>query len=42
MVLLLELADYSLSQFQSALEEITCASSLCQWGVPGETMEKAQ
>ena len=41
MALLLELADYSLSQFKSVPEEIACTSRLCQWGVPGETMQKA-
>ena len=61
--LLLELADYSLSQFNSFMtedviiqkpdnglrhervksvpEEIACTSRLRQWGVPGETMQKA-
>ena len=41
MALLLELADYSLSQFKSVPEEIACTSRLRQWGVPGETMQKA-
>ena len=41
MALLLELADYSLSQFKFVPEEIACTSRLRQWGVPGETMQKA-
>ena len=41
MALLLELADYSLSQFKSVPEEIACTSRLRQWGVPGETTQKA-
>ena len=41
MALLLELADYSLRQFKSVPEGIVCASRLRQWGVPGETMQKA-
>ena len=41
MALLLELADYSLSQFKSVPEEIACTSKLRQWGVPGETTQKA-
>ena len=40
MVLLLELADYSLSEFQSFPEGIVCTSRLRQWDVPGETMQK--
>ena len=38
---LLELADYSLSQFKYVPEDIVCTSSLRQCGVPGETMQKA-
>ena len=38
MALLLELADYSLSQFKSVPEKIACTSRLRQWGVPGETV----
>ena len=34
MELLLELADYSLSQFESVPEENACTSRLCQWGIP--------
>ena len=41
MVLLLELADYSLSRFISVPEKIACTNRLCQWGVPRETMQKA-
>ena len=41
MALLLELADFSLSQFKSVPEGIICTSRLRQWGVPGETMQKA-
>ena len=41
MALLLELADYSLSQFKYVSEEIACTSRLRQWGVPGETTQKA-
>ena len=41
MALLLELADYSLSQLKTVPEEIACTSRLRQWGVPGETMQKA-
>ena len=40
MALLLEIADYSLSQFKSVPEEIACTNRLCQWGVPGETIQK--
>ena len=36
MALLLELADYSLSQFKSVPEEIAYRSRLRQWGVSGE------
>ena len=39
--LLLELADYSLSQFKSVPKEIACTSRLRQQGVPGETTRKA-
>ena len=35
MALLLELADYSLNQFTTVPEEISCTSRLRQWGVPG-------
>ena len=38
MALLLELADYSLSQFKSVPEEFACTSWLRQWGVPRETI----
>ena len=44
MALLLELADYSLSQlnlFKFVPEEIACTSRLRQWGIPGESMQKA-
>ena len=41
MALLLELADYSMRQFKSVPEGIFCTSRLRQWGVPGETMQKA-
>ena len=41
MALLLQLADYSLSQFKSVPEEFACTNRLCQWGVPGETTQKA-
>ena len=42
MALLLELADYSLSQFKSVAEVIFCTSRLFhQWGIPEETMQKA-
>ena len=41
MALLLELADYSLSQFKSVSEEFAYRSRLPQWSVPGETMQKA-
>ena len=41
MGLLLKLADYSLNQFKSVTKEIACTSRLRQWGVPGETMQKA-
>ena len=41
MALLLERADYSLSQLKSVPEEIAFTSRLRQWGVPGETMQKA-
>ena len=42
MALLLERADYSLSQFKSVAEVIFCTSRLFrQWGIPGETMQKA-
>ena len=34
-------ADYSLSQFKSVLEEIVYTIRIFQWGVPGETMQKA-
>ena len=36
--LLLELADYSLSQFKSVPKEFACTSWLRQWGVPRETI----
>ena len=38
MARLLELADYSLSQFKSVPEGIACTSRLHQWVIPGETM----
>ena len=41
MALLLELAEYSMRQFKSVPEGIFCTSRLHQWGVPGETMQKA-
>ena len=41
MALLLELADYSLNEFQTVPEEIACTSRLRQWGVPGESLYKA-
>ena len=41
MALLLELAEYSMRQFKSVPEGIFCTSRLRQWGVPGETMQKA-
>ena len=34
MELLLEVADYSLSQFKPVPEEIACTSRLRQWGIP--------
>ena len=42
MALLLELADYSLSQFKSVPKKIACTNRLRQRGVPRETMQKAQ
>ena len=39
--LLLELADYSLSQFKFIPKEYASTSRLRQWGVPGEIMQKA-
>ena len=39
MGLLLELADYSLSQFRSVSQD-ACTSRIRQWDVPGETMQK--
>ena len=41
MALLLELADYSLSQFKSVSEEFAYRSRLRQRSVTGETMQKA-
>ena len=41
-VLLLELVDYSLSQFKSVPEEIACTSWLRQWVVPRETIAKSK
>ena len=35
MALLLELADYSLSELKYVPEEIACTSRLRQWGIPG-------
>ena len=35
MALLLELADYSLSELKYVPEEIACISRLRQWGIPG-------
>ena len=41
MALLLELADYSLNQLTTILEEISCTSRLRQWGVPGQASYKS-
>ena len=41
MALLLEIADYSLNQLECVPEEISCTSQLRQWGVPGESSNKA-
>ena len=40
MALLLELAEYSLSEFQSVPKGITSTSKFCQWVVPRETLQK--
>ena len=41
MALLLELAEYSLSEFQSVSKGIIFTSKFLKWVVPGETMQKA-
>ena len=41
MALLLEIADYSLHQYQVIPEEIACTSRLRQWGLPGKSKAQA-
>ena len=41
MALLFKIADYSLNQLECVPEDISCTSRLRQWGVSGESSNKA-